>query len=339
MQRSNPGRWEDPSPDRVVVSADGRPVQVRRSASGRIPQWALDEALGNLEEPLPWRSGPMPGHNIYPYHPGKRPGGIRPWRRWLAIGCSLVLLAGLYFTPALFERYVLPAVLPYLPGAPLPPPGVEASDIPLGQAPAGSGSRAYKLQESPDPGQPFAAYDPCRPVHYVVRPDNAPPGADRLIQQAVMEVSAATGLRFVYDGSTTEAPSEERESYQPDLYGKRWAPVLIGWSTPEESPDLAGDVDGLGGSGYAYTPGRPYVLVAGQVELDAPDLTEMLQWPDGSAHVRAVIMHELGHVVGLDHVDDPKQLMYPEGSDITGFADGDRAGLALLGAGACVPEL
>jgi hypothetical protein len=259
-------------------------------------------------------------------------------RKW-AIGAGIALLVGLSAVPMAFERFVLPAVLPYLPGAPVPPPGFEAAGAPLGQPPASTGSMAYALQESPDPGQPFAAYDPCRPVHYVVRPDHAPPGADQMIQEAVSRVSAATGLRFVYDGPTSEAPSDDRETYQPDLYGKRWAPVLIAWSNPSESPDLAGDVDGLGGSGYAYVEGQPYVLVAGQVALDAPDFADILRWPDGSKYGRAVIMHELAHVVGLDHVNDPTQLMNPEGTGVTEFAAGDLAGLALLGGGECVPEL
>lgn len=50
-------------------------------------------------------------------------------------------------------------------------------------------------------------------------------------------------------------------------------------------------------------------------------------------------MHELAHVVGLDHVDDPTQLMNPEGTGVTEFAAGDLAGLAVLGGGQCVPEL
>lgn len=204
--------------------------------------------------------------------------------------------------------------------------------------PAGTGSRAYELRASPVPPQAFVAYDPCRPIRYFVRPDNAPPGTGQLIQEAVAKVAAATGLQFENGGLTSESPTEPRGMDLSDLYDKRWAPVLIVWSTPEESPALAGDVVGAGGSKHARTPGHPYVYVAGRVKLDAPALAGTMQRPNGPAHVRAIIMHELGHVVGLDHVDDPHQLMFAENNGLTDFADGDRAGLALLGSGPCVPQ-
>ncbi|MCR6491586.1 hypothetical protein [Cellulomonas sp. P24] len=45
----------------------------------------------------------------------------------------------------------------------------------------------------------------------------------------------------------------------------------------------------------------------------------------------------MGHLVGLGHVDDPHQLMSPTlGAPVT-FQDGDLAGLAQLGRGACAP--
>ncbi|WP_320536567.1 matrixin family metalloprotease [Pseudarthrobacter sp. IC2-21] len=316
---------------------DGLP-RIRRSPSGRVPQWAIDEALGKSEGADPWRAPPVSQISARRTANRKKIRGRR-WRKRTATVLGIALVVGLYFTPALFERYVLPAALPYLPGAKVPPPGFEAASAPLGIPPASNGSSAYVLQKSPDPGQPFAAYDPCRPVHYVVRPDNAPPGTERLIEQAVSVVSAASGLQFVYDGATAEAPSKTRETFQPDRYGKQWAPVLIAWSTPEESPDLIGKVAGTGGSSYAHIPGEPYVLVAGQVTLDAPGLQEILSRSDGSLLVRAIIMHELAHVLGLDHVDDPTQLMYEENTGQFDFAAGDRAGLALLGTGSCVPRL
>lgn len=333
---------EPGAPSKNLSNTDGIPAGVRRSRSGRIPKWAIDEALGRIEDPAPWRSDPSPLRRT------KGPGFFRrpAWRavtrragRKSTVALAIALVVGLYFTPSLLERYVLPVVLPHLPGANVPPPGVEAASSPLGHPPAPIESRSFVLQASPDPDQPFAAYDPCRPVHYVVRPDNAPPGADQLVAEAVAEVSAASGLRFVYDGVTAEAPSDQRKTYQPDLYGKRWAPVLIAWSNPEESPGLAGNVAGLGGSSMVNAFGSPYVLVAGQVRLDAPTLSDILQWPEGSAPARAIIIHELAHVLGLDHVNDPSQLMYGDGNHVTGLADGDRAGLALLGGGECVPQL
>lgn len=281
---------------------------------------------------------PLAGRKRRGFRSPRRPRG-RKWKGRSATLLGLALLVGLYFTPTLFNRFVLSAALPHLPGSEVPPPGFESASSPLGRPPAVKGSGGYVLQGSPDPAQPFVAYDPCRPVHYVVRPDQAPPGTDQLIREAVAAVSAASGLQFVYDGATSEAPTVDRDAYQPERYGKKWAPILIAWSTPEEAPDLAGRVAGTGGSASIQIQGEPYVYVTGQVQLDGPGLTETLAFPDGPALVRAIIMHELGHVVGLNHVNDPTQLMYEENSGQLDFGTGDRAGLALLGTGKCVPRL
>ncbi len=251
----------------------------------------------------------------------------------------IALLVGLYYGPVVLDRHIMPALTPLVPGSNVPPRGVDAAAKPLGTPPAGTVSGSFRLQDSPEPSQDFVAYDPCRPIRYVIRAQDSPPGGEELIHQAVAEISAATGLRFINGGSTTEAPTEQREKYQPERYGKRWAPVLITWSTPEETPGLAGDVAGLGGSAFAHVPGHPYVYVAGQVKLDAPALAPLLAHRQGPALLRAVIIHELGHVVGLGHIDDPRQLMHDDNVGITALADGDRAGLALLGTGACVPQL
>ena len=341
--QSSSGRRNGLNPNHNRWTGGDLPAGVRRSPSGRIPQWAIDEALGRLQEPADWRphssskkTGWKEGRSLR----GKGGAGTRRGRgKSIPAALGIALLVGLFFSPALFERFVLQPFQPYVPGASAPPPGVEAADSPLGRPPVTSPSSAYVLQPSTDPDQRFVAYDPCRPVHYVIRPDNAPLGGEQLIRQAVAEVSAATGLRFVSDGPTSEGPSDHRNAYQADRYGNRWAPVLIAWSTPEESPRLEGKVVGIGGSGESAAAGRPSALVTGQVALDAPALEEIMQRPDGALLVRAVIMHELGHVVGLAHVDDPKQLMYADNSGITELADGDRAGLALLGSGVCIPEL
>lgn len=322
------------------MPAGGRGIPaVRKSPSGRIPQWAIDEALGKLQDPEPWRAAPAPLRVKRRGFRRTKPGRARRWNSRSATVLGLTLLVGLYFTPTLISRLATAGVLADMVGSDMPPAGFEAASSPLGTPPATTGSTAFVVQESPDPEQPFIAYDPCRPIHYVVRPDLAPAGTDQLIRESVAAVSAATGLQFVYDGPTSEAPTNDRAAYQPDRYGKKWAPVLIAWSTPEEAPDLAGRIAGTGGSTSIQIQGEPHVYVTGQVQLDAPDLTETLAFPEGPALVRAIIMHELAHVVGLDHVNDPTQLLYEENNGHTDFGAGDRAGLALLGAGECVPRL
>jgi predicted Zn-dependent protease len=54
----------------------------------------------------------------------------------------------------------------------------------------------------------------------------------------------------------------------------------------------------------------------------------------------ALILHELGHLVGLAHVSDPRSIMYPELTGrVTRYSAGDRVGLAMLGRGSCQPRL
>lgn len=74
------------------------------------------------------------------------------------------------------------------------------------------------------------------------------------------------------------------------------------------------------------------------MELDAAKLGSLLQRPNGDQLVRAVVPHELGHLVGLAHVNSPSQLMYPQAQlGVTDFGAGDLTGLAALGKGVCLP--
>ena len=184
------------------------------------------------------------------------------------------------------------------------------------------------------------AFDPCRPVHYVMRPNGAPTGGPELVTASLAEISAATGLQFIDDGLTDEAPTEGRPNYLPDRYGDRWAPVLIAWSAPQEFAPLSGDVIGVAGSAPVDTEDGQRVLVSGQVVLDAGQISEVLRYVSGRAVAVATITHELGHLVGLSHVSDPQQLMYPSARPLVNtLGRGDRTGLAALGTGRCFDNL
>ena len=220
-----------------------------------------------------------------------------------------------------------------------PPAGLEEADAPLGvPAPPALGSDSYKFLAVNGDGSPVG-YSPCRPLHYVVNDDLAPAGAQQLVSDAITAISAATGITFVYDGTSSEQPSPQRPPYQPEAYGERWAPLLIAWTTPDVAPQLKGKVIGTGGSThYSYDDG-PKTFVTGGLDLDAPQIGAELQNPDGHLYATAVILHELSHVMGLDHVEDPTQLMYPEIGTPQGLSAGDLNGLYELSKAQCRKDL
>ncbi|WP_179224461.1 peptidase [Geodermatophilus pulveris] len=276
-------------------------------------------------------------------------------RRLLAVplvaGCALAgaLLTGVVPRPGQPPAAAgAPAASPdrHVPvAAPLPAdrptPGAGAAAAPIGSpppAPPGGGPHVFSLLQ--DNGVSPVAYDPCRVVHYAIRPDGAPAGGEELVHAAVARISQATGLAFRYDGPTDEVPSPQRETYQPARYGDRWAPVLVAWQTEAEQPDLAGDVVGRGGSTAVSLGDGPRVYVTGTVSLDAGQFPEVLAAPDGATTAAGIVLHELAHVVGLAHVEDAGQLLHPETvPGVTDLAAGDLTGLARLGRGQCVPGL
>ena len=181
-----------------------------------------------------------------------------------------------------------------------------------------------------------ARWDPCQPIRYVISGLPPFPGAAHLLTSSIKEVSRATGLMFVYAGPTDELASETRAPYQPDRYGKRWAPVLVAWTDPTAVARLSGPVVGLGGPAAATPSGGAARLVSGIVYLDAPELATVLQRPTGKADVRAVMLHELGHLVGLRHVNDSTAIMFPrESPNVPDYSSGDLRGLAFAGSGPC----
>ncbi|MCL3860145.1 matrixin family metalloprotease [Actinotalea sp. K2] len=196
-------------------------------------------------------------------------------------------------------------------------------------------SGSYAFLHTDDTGEPVG-YDPCRPIRYVVRPDGMPPSGQALLADAVTVVSEASGLEFVDVGVTDEAPTLDRALIQPERYGPGWAPVLVAWSDESEVAELAGNVAGVAGS--AAVPGsrgEGTWLAAGRMVLDAPDLVALLGRADGYEQARAIVVHELAHVVGLDHVQDTGELMHPMTSHRADLGPGDLAGLAMLGQVAC----
>lgn len=147
----------------------------------------------------------------------------------------------------------------------------------------------------------------CAPIGWVYSEAFAtPPGFHQEIVNAVDRLERLTGLDFRYAGTTNVEPS--LAAFRPS----RDVQVVIGrgWTS---APDKAGstwkllDGDRIVGAAVAFAQG---------------DWTG--KWLD-------TIRHELGHLAGLGHVDDPTDLMHPTSRRAEDYSDLDRSALSSLG--------
>jgi hypothetical protein len=200
--------------------------------------------------------------------------------------------------------------------------------------PAATGS--FKFLDTVD-GSPVS-FDACRTIHYVVHVGSGPANGLTLVNEAIRRLGAATGLRFQYDGPSNTIPqwSEPSKSRNVTDLGSELSPVFIGWATKTETDIWAHsdkDVLGVGapetivfsnGGAKLYATGHAVLLPNADVaDAFGPGVTE------GN-----LLLHELAHVVGLDHVTDAGEIMEP---DLTpkapdGYGPGDLQGLYALGA-------
>ncbi|NYG54327.1 matrixin family metalloprotease [Nocardioides perillae] len=173
-------------------------------------------------------------------------------------------------------------------------------------------------------------YDPCSPLTYRVNPTGAPAGGVRAVHGTFRRIAEASGLRFRYAGRTTAIPFN-------DVRRARYAPrtsLTIAWATPRQVRRLAGGVVGIGGSGGRMTSdGSVGVFDRGGVVLDRTFRAPARFGPGQT--LGTLLLHEVGHAVGLGHVGDARQVMYPSlRPDALGrWGAGDLAGLRRVGAG------
>jgi hypothetical protein len=201
---------------------------------------------------------------------------------------------------------------------------------------------SYKVRYDPDEHRDEYAFidqgfggdpvrwNPCEPVHYVVNVADAPPGSIGDVQEAVRRISAVTGIAFTYEGLTDEELERQRDVVQQDRYGDRWAPVLVTWVHPDES-SISFHSDGEIAAGVAtpFTPPGSDVIVSGWIAINADDPN--LPGFDSPDSQGPIVLHEWGHVMGLDHVEESGQLMHPSGGGVSDFGPGDVEGLRRVG--------
>lgn len=195
-----------------------------------------------------------------------------------------------------------------------------------------------------------ARWDPCTPIHYRINLAGAPRTGYRDARQAVQRIGAASGLRFVFDGTTRDLPTSTW-GQGGDRTG-RWPAFTIAWARPGVGPgrsdllDGGGDLFGAGreaGSGgwHVFATSRDggftysARITTGYVVLDRDVSRRLKTGFAGGPSLGALLLHEVGHAVGLGHVADPTQVMYPVLTTRKAvLGPGDLAGLRAVGTAA-----
>jgi hypothetical protein len=179
-------------------------------------------------------------------------------------------------------------------------------------------------------------WNPCETITYAVNAAGATSPVRPDLKEAFRRVTRATGIEFRSVGTTRETfiRAYQRMRYEGVI---RKAELILIWvdhdsylgilrrlNDPRPSIAFAKTMAGLFANQDQY--------FGGIVVMDA-DATATRGFGYRYAH-GSVLLHELGHIMGLDHVRDPDQLMYSgphPNFSVRTFGPGDLEGLRRLG--------
>jgi hypothetical protein len=212
-----------------------------------------------------------------------------------------------------------------------------------------SSTPSYHFFEARSHGSaPGAYWNPCRTITYGIDFRTATRhGINKAWEQqrwasAISEISAASGLHFRYVGEIATRPAGRQPARVSGV------DIVVTFGTQRHyRAALRGANVGEAGVNWRSV-GARHQITKGYVVIDAEDVvSQTTAWqvppdtrPAGERPpdlLRALYMHEFGHAVGLEHVQDKGQLMFPTISpsrpDVLG--SGDLEGLRKLGSQRC----
>ena len=177
-------------------------------------------------------------------------------------------------------------------------------------------------------------------IHYRVNPAGVP-ARITLAKQGIAKLEAASGLTFKYDGTTSYIPHNATRNGQQvfqalDMERKAHVPFVIAWAN-QGSGSGASNLLTSAEAGVGTVSWRS----GSTSELRINDSAVVIRRDAGrilapgfkaNGSVGSLLLHELGHAVGLEH-SQHGEIMYPiigQGTPAN-YAFGDRQGLAKVG--------
>jgi hypothetical protein len=175
-------------------------------------------------------------------------------------------------------------------------------------------------------------WNPCLPISYTINMGGYPETFRQVITEAVERLEAATGLVLVPGGDSTFMPTDAVGTSTSPADGQ----LVIALGDEIQTDLVPGAIIGRAGISFPFN--APKILKA-SVVIDMGNIQSQPPWTSGVG-AGPVLMHELAHAVGIDHVIDTTQLMnaIASTSGPVTYGAGDLTGLWQVGAAAgCNP--
>jgi hypothetical protein len=234
---------------------------------------------------------------------------------------------------------------PFADAAPYPEPPAVPDPGPNG--PPDVGNYVFSFASTPtntivygqaDPANIPFHWDKCQSaLRYAINMNGYDEKYRAVIADDIARVATATGIAFTYVGDTSFIPqSSDPYGYPLSQFANGSTPydLLISLSDDGITDLLPGSLGGITYPNWIYNTGKDGRLDVATISMDMANLDYRQPWAgDG---LGPVLLHELGHAMGINHVTDTSQIMYP-GAVPNGpqtYASGDLRGLWLVGQGA-----